>query len=168
MKISSAEEYGLRCLMSLVRHQGEDPLTIPDIAEAQGLSLAHVSKIMGILREAELVESVRGRSGGYVLPRPAEQISLAEVFNSLGGRLIEADYCDKHSGSNNHGNCMLAGNCSILALWEGLARIMDGFLEKISLADLALRQFEMAKKLQTQIDQQQNIKITQPSYSIGV
>jgi Rrf2 family protein len=120
--------------MRLASHNGEDPLTITDIAKGEGLSLPHVGKIMGILKEAELVESVRGRSGGYVLNLPADELTLSEVFKALDGRIIETAYCEKGSTISNH--CVHSGDCSIMPLWEALTHLMDQFLKEVTLADL--------------------------------
>lgn len=143
MKITSSEEYGLRCLMRLASHNGEDPLTITDIAKGEGLSLPHVGKIMGILKEAELVESVRGRSGGYVLSIPADELTLSEVFKALDGRIIETAYCEKGSTISNH--CVHSGDCSIMPLWEALTVLMDQFLKEVTLADLENNQINGAR-----------------------
>ncbi len=134
MKITSSEEYGLRCLMRLAGHQGEEPLTIPDIASGEGLSLPHVGKIMGILKESGLVESMRGRSGGYVLSMPAEKLTLSVIFRALDDRLLETSYCKKSGRISDQ--CVHAGDCSILPLWEALIGLMDRFLKDVTLADL--------------------------------
>ena len=134
MRITSSEEYGLRCLMRLAGHRGDEPLTITDIAKAEGLSLPHVGKIMGILKEAELVESVRGRSGGYVLSAPADELTLSEIFRALDGRILETAYCEK--GNVRSEKCVHSGDCSILPLWEALIVLMDRFLKDVTLADL--------------------------------
>jgi Rrf2 family iron-sulfur cluster assembly transcriptional regulator len=120
--------------MRLASHRGEEPLTIPDIANGEGLSLPHVGKIMGILKESGLVESVRGRSGGYVLSIPAEELTLSEIFRALDNRLLETSYCEK--GSRLSDQCVHAGDCSILPLWEALIGLMDRFLKDVTLADL--------------------------------
>src|SRR2546430_15546874 len=70
MRLSAQEEYGLRCLLQVARgHEGST--TTPEIAEREGLSQAHVHKLMRFLRRGGLVKSVRGRKGGYQLARPA-------------------------------------------------------------------------------------------------
>ena len=74
-------------------------LSIPDIAEREGLSVPYVSKLLSILRRAGLVTAERGRSGGFSIPRPLDQISVYEVLEVLGGPLIDPAHCQKHSGS---------------------------------------------------------------------
>ena len=73
MKITAQEEYGLRCLLRLAQSESGS-LTLPEVAAAEGLSVAYVAKLMAVLRHAGILDSVRGRSGGYTLARPADEI----------------------------------------------------------------------------------------------
>ena len=135
MKITAIEEYGLRCLLQLARHDGSEPLTGTHIAEAEGLSLPYVGKLLSTLRHAGLVESVRGRSGGFVLCQPAREISVSQALRALGGQLFEPEFCDTHHGSSEV--CVHMGSCSIRSLWGVVGDLIDRVLSKTSLADLA-------------------------------
>jgi Rrf2 family protein len=135
MKITAQEEYGLRCLLQLARHHGTEPLTVGIIAEEEGMSTPYVGKLMGHLRQSGLVESVRGRSGGYVLTRPAEAITLADALEALGGSFFSSGFCDEHNGTN--ARCVHLGECSIRSLWGVLGDIFDRVLRRTTLADLA-------------------------------
>ena len=75
MKITAQEEYGLRCLLRLARAGDGRSLTIPEIAADEGLSVPYVAKLLAVLRQAGLIESVRGRSGGYRLAASRRQRS---------------------------------------------------------------------------------------------
>ncbi len=134
MKITSQEEYGLRCLLRLARHDGPEPLTVPAIAEAEGLSVPYVGKLMATLRQAGLVESVRGRGGGYALTRPASQITAIEALRGLGGHLFSTGFCDTHNGATNV--CVNLEDCSIRSLWGVLGHLIDRVLGQTTLADL--------------------------------
>lgn len=135
MKITAQEEYGLRCLLQLARHRGPEPLTVAAIAEEEGLSIPYVGKLMNHLRQSRMVESVRGRSGGYVLTRPAEEITLADALDALGGSFFSSGFCAEHNG--NHAQCVHLGDCSIRSLWGVLGDIFDRVLKRTTLADLA-------------------------------
>jgi Rrf2 family protein len=135
MKITAQEEYGLRCLLQLARHHGAEPLTLGVIAEDEGLSVPYAGKLMNHLRQSGLVESVRGRSGGYVLARPAEEITLADALEVLGGSFFSSGFCDEHNGT--HASCVHLGECSIRSLWGVLGDIFDRVLKRTTLADLA-------------------------------
>ena len=135
MKITAQEEYGLRCLLQLARHRGAEPLTVGAIAEEEGLSIPYVGKLMGHLRQRGLIESVRGRSGGYVLTKPAEEVTLADALEALGGSFFSSGFCDEHNGTS--ARCVHLGECSIRSLWGVLGDIFDRVLRRTTLADLA-------------------------------
>jgi Rrf2 family protein len=135
MKISSIEEYGLRCMLQLAAQPDGEPLTLTQIADREGLSLAYAGKLMGLLRDQGLVESVRGRGGGYVLPRPASQITLRQILVPMGGLIVEEDFCTKHSGSEDA--CVHVGtSCTIHSLWGVLQTLLDDVLDRTTLAEL--------------------------------
>ena len=72
MKLSSSEEYGLRCLLQLARQTPGSSLTIPEISQAEGITHHNVAKLLRILRQGGLVESARGQQGGYALAKPPD------------------------------------------------------------------------------------------------
>lgn len=135
MKLSSQEEYGLRCLLRIASEGPGLTLTIPRISEAEGLSVAYVGKLMRILRQGGLVESTRGQSGGYALARAPDEIVVAEVLDVLGGRLVEPGFCEQFPGLNDV--CTRSVDCSMRALWNAVQGALDGLLGKITLGDLA-------------------------------
>jgi Rrf2 family protein len=137
MKISSQEEYGLRCLLQLAAAEDGHSLTIPEIAGAEGLSTAYVAKLLAVLRQAGLIESVRGRAGGYTLARPPAEITLGSVMGVLSEPLFEdPSYCQRHAGSETEGNCVHYGGCTLRSLWQTLEQWMRHTMDRLSLADL--------------------------------
>lgn len=136
MKITAQEEYGLRCLLRLAQADAAS-LTLPEIAASEGLSVAYVAKLMTVLRQAGLIDSVRGRSGGYSLAKPPSEIGLGSLLLVLGDPLFdEPGYCERHSGQSDTGRCVHQGACSLRALWQTLEHWMRGTLDQITLADL--------------------------------
>jgi len=79
MKFSTQEEYGLRCLLRICKAEPKG-LTITEISGMEGLSTAHVGKLLRILRMGEFIDSERGQNGGYKLSRPAEKIIIGEFL----------------------------------------------------------------------------------------
>ena len=134
MKLSSQEEYGLRCLLQVARHDPEGSLTIPEIARAEGLSIPHVAKLMRLLRRGGFVRSARGQAGGYKLARTPDQINIGEALAWLGGRLFEPNFCNIHSGVVKL--CTHSVDCSIRSLWRSMQFVIDQMLAKVTLADL--------------------------------
>lgn len=153
MKITAQEEYGLRCLMRLARAQlvGES-LTIPDIAADEGLSTAYVAKLLAVLRQAGMVESVRGRSGGYRLVGSPTEVSLGAVFLALGEPLFEDGYCERHAGSETaDGLCVHHGGCTLRALWQTLEQWMRHTLDRITLVDLLQSEGQITELLRSRL-----------------
>lgn len=134
MKISALEEYGLRCLVSLGRCENGNSLTINEIATKEGLTVPNVRKLMMLLREAKLVESVRGRAGGYALKHDARDISVGQIVESLGGRMYDAAFCGRFTGEL--AICTHSSACSVRSLWAILDDLIGGVLHRIRLSDL--------------------------------
>src|SRR3954466_14484804 len=85
MIFTTKAEYGVRLLVELGRHHGERPVSLKAIAEAEGLPLAYLERIVALLRKAALVESTRGAHGGYRLARDPATITMDEAVLALEG-----------------------------------------------------------------------------------
>jgi len=145
MKLSSQEEYGLRCLLQLARAGGGASLTIAEMSEREGISAPNVAKIMRILRRAGLVKSTRGKAGGYALARPAAQLRTLDALSALGGRLFDTGFCDRHAGLETH--CLNTRDCSIRPVLRGLQQAVDHVLGELTLASLLPSESEVTVTL---------------------
>lgn len=134
MKLSSQEEYGLRCLLQIARAGEGASLTISEMSEREGISVPNVAKIMRILRRAGLVRSTRGKAGGYSLARAASEVRALDVLSALGGRLFDTEFCDRHAGVERH--CLNIRDCSIRPVLLGLQQAVDQVLGELTLASL--------------------------------
>ena len=134
MKLSSQEEYGLRCLLRVAFRSDSGYVTINEISEDVGLSTFYVAKLLRILRQGGFVRSARGQVGGYALARPAEKIFVGEVLAALVGRLFDPGFCFEHSGLET--TCKKSMECSIRTLWRTVQILVDQVLSKVTLADL--------------------------------
>jgi Rrf2 family protein len=134
MHILAQEEYGLRCLLQVARHTGPNPLTIPEIAEAEGLSPEYTAKLMRALRQSGLVTSTRGPGGGYRLAGDPREITAWDVIEAIGGTLFPDGFCDSHPGVRR--DCVHTPDCSIRALWRAVEGSLREVLDRINLADL--------------------------------
>ncbi len=145
MKVSSQEEYGLRCLLRIARQGESGSLTIPEISQAEGISSSYVAKLMRVLRRGGFVKSVRGQAGGYKLSRPASRITVGEALALLGGRLFESDFCEQHTGTEKV--CTNSVDCSIRSLWRAVQLVVDQVLGKTTLKDLLWDEHEMGTRV---------------------
>jgi Rrf2 family protein len=152
MKITAQEEYGLRCLLRLARAGGGQPLTIPEIAAAEKLSAPYVAKLLSVLRQAGLIESTRGRAGGYHLARPPADVRLGAVMRALGEPLFEDPiYCERHASPETKEPCVHHEGCSLRALWQTLEQWMRRILDQVTLADLLQSEGQIAERLRAQL-----------------
>jgi Rrf2 family protein len=133
MKVSSQEEYGLRCLVQLARLKEGQSLTLTQMAEREGISVANAGKLLWILNKAGLVQSHRGIKGGYHLARPASEIRLSEVIKVLDEDAVQA-HCKSYTGVMDV--CVHTGDCGIRPIIVGLHEIVHKALSEITLAKL--------------------------------
>src|SRR5437763_16543324 len=87
MMFSTKAEYGVRLMVQLAQQGGDTPLSLSEIADRDGLPLAYLEHLVARLRKAGLAESRRGAHGGYLLARPAGEIRMAEVVETLEGAI---------------------------------------------------------------------------------
>ncbi|MBP6004972.1 MAG: Rrf2 family transcriptional regulator [Pyrinomonadaceae bacterium] len=133
MKISAQEEYGLRCLVQLANLPPGESLTLPQIAEREGISAANAGKLMWLLNKAGFVHSTRGTKGGYFLARPADTVRLNEVIKVLDNDVLNK-HCESYTGVLD--SCVHNGDCGIRPVIVGLHEIVENALSRITLAQL--------------------------------
>ena len=133
MKISAQEEYGLRCLVQLANLAEGETLTLPQIAEREGISTANAGKLMWLLNKAGFVHSTRGTKGGYFLARPATEIRLSEIIKVLDEDVL-AKHCESYTGVLD--SCVHKGDCGIRPVIVGLHEIVEYALSQIALSQL--------------------------------
>ncbi len=142
MKITSQEEYGLRCILQLAREQAANTdgnlepgaMFVRDIAEREGLSVAYVEKILWSLSRSGIVESVRGPKGGYRLTRPSSEISLGEVMRVLGGVPSEEEICSQFTG--NQETCVHHDDCGLRPVWTSITEFVNSVFDKVPVSAL--------------------------------
>jgi len=133
MKISAQEEYGLRCLVQLANLSPGESLTLPQIAEREGISTANAGKLMWLLNKAGFVQSTRGTKGGYLLARPPREIRLSEIIKVLDSDVVD-NHCENYTGVRDA--CVHKGDCGIRPVIVGLHEIVENALSQITLSHL--------------------------------
>jgi Rrf2 family protein len=133
MKVSTRGDYAARALVSLALHtEGSGPTSVRDIAERTGLPQPYLEQILLAVKGAGLVRSKRGVGGGYVLARPPEEITLAEIVSAVDGPISVGDFGLPHQD----GACDHEGECVLLALWGDVGEHMRRLLGGVTLADV--------------------------------
>ncbi|MGE0848652.1 MAG: Rrf2 family transcriptional regulator [Hyphomicrobiaceae bacterium] len=118
-------------MADLAKHGAEGALSLPMISERQQISLAYLEQLFLKLRRAGLVESARGRSGGYRLGRPASTISVAEIMAA-----VEEDMRMTRCGGEAAKPCLPGQRCLTHGLWDALGEQIAAFLDSVTLQEV--------------------------------
>jgi Rrf2 family protein len=130
MRFSAKEEYALRALVELSGHHGQGPVSLNRVSTAQGISLAYLEQIVGLLREGGVLESTRGAHGGYSLARSPAQITVGDVLRVLEGAIVPIPCVSPED------SCARTGACATRLVWERVLHCLVETLDSITLADL--------------------------------
>ena len=138
MIFTTKAEYGVRMLIQLGRMGGRQPVALKALAEAEGLPLAYCERIAALLKKAGLVEATRGAHGGYVLARPAEEITMDHVVLALEGAIAPMDcFVDDRDGRVTCSHAVDAGEaCATKLLWTRVQMGVIRSLQRTTLAEL--------------------------------
>jgi len=131
MKLSTKGKYGVKALFELAMHQGAGPMSLRSIADRQGLSEHYLEQLAAPLRKAGLITSIRGAQGGYVLGRPADQITVGDVIRVLEGPIGFAD-----CAVENEPGPECASRCVVHGVWEKVTQQIVQVIDSITLQDL--------------------------------
>jgi Rrf2 family iron-sulfur cluster assembly transcriptional regulator len=134
MKLTTKMRYATRAMLELALHsQDNKPLSLHDIAQNESISIKYLEVIVGALRSAGLIHSVRGSEGGYTLARSPSSITLAQLYELFEGS-------DGYVACTTDGTlCQRNNGCAAQSVWSEMYRVTQKYLQSISLADLVTR-----------------------------
>ncbi len=132
MKLSTKGRYGLRAMIDLARYSEEEPVSINSIAARQGISERYLEQLVGLLKKAGLVRSIRGASGGYVLARSSKEISVGDVLRALEGSLEPV----KCAAFYSEEGCMASDGCVTKYVWQKINDSINETVDKMMLDEL--------------------------------
>ena len=132
MKLSSKGRYAVMALVDLARFNEINPVSLRDISLRQGISLDYLEQIFSKLRKNEIVQSVRGTQGGYVLNKKAREIKLTNILDAVDEK-VKTVQCKKELKKGCNGK---ATKCLTHNLWDELETHINNFFDKKSLEDL--------------------------------
>ena len=132
MKLTSKGRYAVMALVDLARFGDINPVSLRDISLRQGISLDYLEQIFLKLRKNEIVQSIRGTQGGYVLNKKAKEIKLTNIFDAVDEK-VNTVQCKKESKKSCNGKAI---KCVTHNLWDELETHIKNFFEKKSLEDL--------------------------------
>lgn len=130
MRLSTKAQYAVRALVSLNLVSNGEPVTIKEISEREKISLNYLEQLFVKLRRGNIVRSVRGPGGGYLLARDASQIRVDEIIDTVEEILVPV------SCMNDDGSCGCDLECATQSVWQGLGNQIRAFLASRTLEDL--------------------------------
>ena len=132
MRLTSKGRYAVMALVDLARFDDINPVSLRDISLRQGISLDYLEQIFSKLRKKEIVQSVRGTQGGYVLSKKTKEIKLTNIFDAVDEK-IKTVQCKKESKKGCNGK---PTKCLTHNLWDELENHISSFFDEKSLEDL--------------------------------
>lgn len=132
MKLSTKGRYGLKAMFDLALYGGEAPVSLTAISERQHVSVNYLEQLIAPLRKAGLVKSVRGAQGGYLLAKPAAEITVADILFTLEGSLAPSDCVN----DLNEESCSNADYCVTRMIYEKMRDSINEVVKSITLQDM--------------------------------
>ena len=131
MLISTKGRYALRVMIDLAEHRSEEFISLREIAERQEISEKYLESIIRMLVKAKVVESLRGKGGGYRLKKAPEDYTADSILS-----LMEESLAPVSCLEENADTCPRAARCKTLSLWQGLDQAIHAYLKGVTIADL--------------------------------
>ena len=132
MQLTSKGRYAVMALADLAKFNSVNPVSLRDISLRQGISLDYLEQIFSKLKKNEIVKSIRGTQGGYILSKKPNEIKLTNIFQAVDEN-IKTVQCKKETKRGCNGKAI---KCVTHNLWDELETHINSFFEKKSLEDL--------------------------------
>ena len=131
MLISTKGRYALRVMIDLAEHQSYEFISLRGIAQRQEISEKYLESIIRMLVKAKVVDSLRGKGGGYRLNKSPDQYTVGSILQLTEESLAPVSCLEKNAEP-----CPRSGRCRTLTLWQGLDKVIHEYLESVTIADL--------------------------------
>ena len=131
MLISTKGRYALRVMIDLAEHQADGFIPLKVIADRQEISEKYLESIIKLLVKAKLLNGLRGKGGGYQLTKAPEQYTVGSILRMTEDSIAPVSCLEPDAAA-----CPRAAECRTLSLWQGLGKVINDYLDNITLADL--------------------------------
>lgn len=131
MMISTKGRYALRVMIDLAQNDRGEYISLKDVAQRQGISMKYLEMIVSLLHKGHMVESQRGKAGGYRLIREPSKYTVEEILKLTEGTLSPVNCLESDTNC-----CERAKNCITLPLWKKLDDVIGNYLNSVTLQDL--------------------------------
>ena len=138
MKLNSRSRYAVMALADIASFNKQNPISLRDISLRQNISLVYLEQIFSKLKKNNIVKSIRGANGGYVLTRDPEQIKLSNIFSAVDEK-VKTLQCKRESKKGCNGKLT---KCITHNLWDDLEMHINDFFDKKNLGDILKNNLE--------------------------
>ncbi|MGN1124109.1 MAG: RrF2 family transcriptional regulator [Eubacterium sp.] len=128
MKISTKGRYALRLMLDLAEHREEGFVALKDIAKRQDISKKYLEQIVPLLNKSGVLRTTRGYQGGYMLAKAPDQYTVGDILRITEGSLAPVSCLEDEENL-----CPRAEDCITLGVWKGLNRVINEYLDSITL-----------------------------------
>tara|TARA_Y100001954_G_scaffold18902_1_gene17344 strand:- start:290 stop:712 length:423 start_codon:yes stop_codon:yes gene_type:complete len=132
MKLNTKSRYAVMALADMARFDGKNPVSLRDISLRQGISLLYLEQIFLKLKKNNIVKSIRGTNGGYIIHKNINELKISEIISALDEK-VKTVGCKKESKKGCNGK---STKCITHNLWDELELHINSFFEKKRLSDL--------------------------------
>ena len=132
MKLNTRGRYAVMALADMAKFDKQKPISLRDISLRQNISLVYLEQIFSKLKKNNIVKSIRGANGGYILSKDPEQIKLSNIFSAVEEK-VKTVQCKKESKKGCNGKLT---KCITHYLWDELEIHINDFFDKKNLGDL--------------------------------
>lgn len=139
MKISTKGRYAIRLILDIAENDVNGSVSLKDVSKRQGISLKYLEQIVNMLGKSGLVRSRRGAQGGYALLKNPSEITAGDILRVTEGSLAPVACLETAENT-----CQRAVGCPTIKLWEGLSRVINEYLDSVTIADLLKQKSENA------------------------
>lgn len=129
MTFTAKEDYGLRAVLDIAIHSKGEPVQANEIATRQNIPDQFLEQVIAQLRRAEIVRSIRGKSGGYFLNRTPELTFLGQILRALSGSLVPESLMDSQRATTSEGY-------AVVGVWRNIDSQLRAHLDDVSIADV--------------------------------
>ena len=137
MRISTKGRYALRMLIDLAEHENEGFIPLKDISERQNISKKYLEQIIPVLNREGILRRTRGPQGGYKLAVTPDRLTVGAILRATEGSLSPVDCVDQDEAV-----CVRRIDCPTFPIWRGLDKVINEYLDHITLQDILDQQQE--------------------------
>jgi len=139
VKISTKGRYALQMLLDLAERWGGGFISLKEIANRQNISKLYLEQIVSLLNTSNILRANRGKRGGYMLAKEPSKCTVGEILQLTEGSLAPVSCLD-----DEQNQCSKAEHCKTLAMWEGLEKAINDYLNSVTLKDMLERYQELS------------------------